>query len=412
MRRFLFALGLTAATWLAPSAGAQVFTSDVRESPVAPPDLARRGAGGAVAALPTLDSPFAGNPAHITTRGFTLNLLGATLGVGGNARESYRFYDDRLGPAIEQGLDTLPLDTLAALYDDALRIGSTPKTTDLAVLAPSVRLAFGPVGVGVGAYARATSRARLLDGGAGIPVVDLYGQGDVAVPLVVGVDVGEATGGTLPFGLSVGARATYLQRRVTAKTDPVDALDPDGENLYVFVGETVRLAAGLFARDVGMPGVDLGAELSNVGGAMDYTFDRSVAIEGDAPDDAAEIAGLQARFDGREPDPVVRLGAAYRLPINLLPGIADAAVAVDYTSATTADADQSFQAGLRGGVRARLAGVLDLRAGISQGMPSAGIGLRSKVARLEYATYGVEDGRLLGQSRRRSHVVQLRVGWF
>ena len=36
----------------------------------------------------------------------------------------------------------------------------------------------------------------------------------------------------------------------------------------------------------------------------------------------------------------------------------------------------------------------------------------TRVARLEYATYGVEDGRLLGQARRRNHVVQLRLGWF
>ena len=59
---------------------------------------------------------------------------------------------------------------------------------------------------------------------------------------------------------------------------------------------------------------------------------------------------------------------------------------------------------------ARLAGVLAVRAGLSQGMPSAGIGIVTRAFRLEYATYGVEDGRLLGQLRRRNHVVQLRFG--
>lgn len=400
----LLALGLAPVS-------AQTFTSDARETPIEAPDLARRAAGGAVAALPTLDSPFAGNPAHITTRGLTINVLGATVGVGGNARETYDFYDERLGPAIERGLDTLPSDSLSMLYREAITIGSSSKTADLAVLAPSVRVSFGAVGVGVGVYGRAASSARLVEGGGGIPQIDAYGQGDVSVPVVAGLDLGEATGGTLPFGLSVGARATYLQRRITSKTDPIDALDPDDEKLYVLKGETVRLGAGLYATDVGLPGVDLGAEISNVGGAVDYEFDRSITIEGNGADDQTEISRLQTRFSGREPQAIVRVGAAYRLPINLLPGIAEAAVAVDYTSASTADLDQSFQAGLRGGARVRLAGVLDLRAGVSQGMPSAGVGLRTRFARVEYATYGVEDGRLLGQAQRRNHVVQLRLGW-
>ncbi len=395
---------------LGPLATAQTFTSAVREAPVEAPDLARAAAGGAVAALPTLDSPFAGNPAHITTRGFALNVLGATVGVGGNARESFDFYDARLGPAIERGLGSMPSDSLQLLYSDAIAVGSSSKTADLAVLAPSVQLSFGPVGVGVGVYGRAASRARLIDGGAGIPAVDAFGQGDVAVPLVAGVDVGEATGGVLPFGLSVGARATYLQRRLTAKDEPLDALNPDDEKVYVLKGEAIRLGAGAYATDVGFPGVDVGVELSNVGGAVDYEFDRSITIEGSGPDDQAEIARLEQRFDGRESRAIVRVGAAYRLPINLVPGIA--AVAVDYTSASTADLDQSVQAGLRGGVRARLAGFLDLRAGVSQGMPSAGVGLRTRFARVEYATYGVEDGRLLGQAQRRNHVVQVRLGWF
>ena len=397
---------------LAPLAGAQTFTSDLRETPVEAPDLARRAAGGAVAALPTLDSPFAGNPAHITTRGLTINVLGATVGVGGNARESYDFYDDRLGPAIERGLDSIPGDSLALLYRDAIRVGSSSKTADLAVLAPSVRVSAGPVGLGIGVYARAASRARLVDGGAGIPEIDAYGQGDVSVPVVAGLDVGQATGGALPFGLSVGARATYLQRRVTAKSETVDALDPDNEKVYVLMGETLRLGAGLYATDVVLPGIDLGAEVSNVGGTVDYAFDRSVTIEGRGADDQAEIARLEARFDGRESRPVVRVGAAYRLPLDLVPGIADAAVALDYTSASTAGLDQSFQAGLRGGARVRLAGVVDVRAGLSQGMPSAGVGLRTRFTRIEYATYGVEDGRLLGRSQRRNHVVQIRLGWF
>ncbi len=403
-----------AAAASAPAASAQTFTSAARETPAAASDLERLAAGDAVAALPTLDSPFTANPAHVAGRRFSLNVLGAAVGLGGNARETYAFYADRLGPAIEDGLEDIRRDDpdrLAALYDEALRVGASSKTADLAVLAPSLQVSVGAVGLGVGAYARGASRARIVDGGAGIPVLDGFAQVDLAVPVVIGLDLGRVTRGALP-GVRVGVRGTYLQRRVTTKTDPVDAIDPDGEKLYVLRGETVRLAAGLYGRDVGVPGLDLGAEVSNVGGAVSYGFDRSIAVSGasDRPDDAVEIARMERQFDGREPDPVVRVGVAYRLPARL-PGVSGASVALDYTSASTADLDQSVQAGLRAGVRARLVGVLDLRAGVSQGMPSAGIGLRTRVARLEYATYGVEDGRLLGQARRRNHVVQLRLGW-
>ena len=97
-----------------------------------------------------------------------------------------------------------------------------------------------------------------------------------------------------------------------------------------------------------------------------------------------------------------------------MPGfpVSDVLVTADYTSRSTAEFDQSLQAGLRGGVSATLGGMLGLRAGLSQGMPSAGVGLATRFARLDWATYGVEDGRLLGQQSRRAYVVQLRLGWF
>ena len=405
-----------AALALALAAGApqaQTFATPDRAAPFSAPDLARRAAGGAVAALPTFDSPFLGNPAHIARGGFGLNVLGVAAGVGGNAGEAWDFYNDELGPAIEEGLDEIRAndpDRLAALYAQALDIGGRPKTTDLAVHAPAVRLAFGNVGVGAALYAQSTARAQITDGG-GVPAVDLYGQADLALPLVAGVAF-DAT----PLGdLSLGASATVLQRRVTAKTGPVDSFDPDAERLYLFEGTTVRLAAGALAQNVVVPGLDLGAQISNVGGAVDYAYERSVVIEGEgAADDPAEIAALQARFNGRgAPEAVVRVGAAYRpVLLDVMPGIADTAVALDYTSASTGTADQSLQAGLRLGARTRLAGFFEVRAGLSQGMPSAGLGLVTRFARLEYATYGVEDGRLLGQQRRRNHVVQLRFGLY
>ena len=411
-RLLLAALALS----MAAPALAQPYVMLTREAPVGVTDLAGLGSGGAVSAMPTLDSPFLGNPAHVTDRGFTLNVLGVTAGAGGNMSEALNFYRDELGPAIEEGIETIreeDPDRLEALYTEALRVGNQPKTADLGVLAPSVRVAFGPAAVGVGVYGQSVTRGRIRDGGAGIPYVDLYSRADVAVPLVAGVDLAKTpAGAALPFGLRAGASATILQRRVTSKAAPVDALDPDGEKLYVFRGDAVRLAAGLYATDVAVRGLDVGAEVSNLGGAIDYAFDRSIDVSGKegVADDAVEIAALEAQFDEREAASVIRVGAAYRLPE--IPGVTDAAVALDYTTAETSDFRQSAQAGLRAGAHVRLGQYLELRGGLSQGMPSAGAALVTRVARLEYATYGVEDGRLLGQLRRRNHVVQVRFGLF
>ncbi|MEM1117168.1 MAG: hypothetical protein AAGJ11_11725, partial [Bacteroidota bacterium] len=399
-------------------AGAQTFSTLSQDNPARIPDLASLAAGGAVAALPTLDSPFISNPAHITQSGlFSFNVAGVTAGAGGNLRESYDFYDQELGPAIEEGIDEIRETDparLEALYDEALRIGGQQKTAHLAVLAPSVRARTGPVAFGVAAYGNSVTRARMTDGGAGIPFVDLYGQADVIVPAVAGFDVSKTPAGlVMPFDLSVGVSAAFVQRRITAKSESVDALQPDGEKLYLLRGNTLRFGAGLYARNVMVPGVDLGAEVTSLGAAVDYDLEASWDVSGSegAPDDMAEVEALQARFESRATDPVVRVGAAYRLPTLLVPGLSDTAVSVDYTTASTSEFDQSFQAGLRAGARATVLGVFGLQVGMSQGMPSAGVALKTKVARIEYATYGVEDGRLLGQLQRRNHVVQVRFGW-
>ncbi len=405
-------LALGAALALCAPVSAQTFGTLDQDSRAGITDVVAAGMGGAVAATATPDSPFFSNPAHIAgTKRLGFTIFGATAGVGGNVRETYDFYDQTLGPAIEEGLDDIRRsdpDRLQAIYDEAFRIGTSQKTADLAVLAPSARMRFGRVAVGLGLFGSGTARAKISDGGAGIPFIDLYSQADVLVPLTAATAVPG-----LPFRLDVGASATYLQRRLTAKADAVDALDPDNEKVYLFRGDGLRLGLGAQATDVGTPGLDVGLALTNVGGALDMSFDRSIQIEGPdgAADDTAEIARLEQRFDARSSAAAVRLGAAYRVPVRV-PGVSGLTVAADYTSASTAEFGQSFQAGLRGGATVTLGGAFEVRAGLSQGMPSAGVGVRTRFARIDYATFGVEDGRLLGQQSRRNHVVQVRFGLF
>jgi len=416
MKRLLTAAALLA---LASPVSAQSFESSFgdlsQDSPTGIADVQALASGGAFAASPTQDSPFFGNPAHLAhSPMFGFTLVGASAGAGGNFRETYDFIRNELEPAFDQGIEDIrenDPERLDSLYSSALRVGRSQKTADIAVLAPSLRLRTGPVAVGVGAFGRAVSRARILDAGAGLPAVDAYAQGDVLIPAVVAARIPGA-----PFDLSLGASATYLQRRITAKSEVLDAIDPDNEKVHLLKGQTVRLAAGAYVRNVIVPGIDLGVSVTDIGGNVELERERSVAIGSDdmTPDDDAEIAALVTRFEERGAQPVVRVGAAYSVPLPPMSGllIKDIRFAADYTTASTSSFDQSFQAGIRAGATATFASFLNLRAGVSQGMPSAGAGLHTKVAQLDVATYGVEDGRLLGQAPRRAYALQLRFGLF
>ena len=288
-------------------------------------------------------------------------------------------------------------------------MGRDQKTAGVAAEALAVQLKLGPLAVGAGAFADARARAKLTDGGAGIPVVDAYSQADLVVPVVAALDVPGTP-------LSVGASVAYVERRVTAKSEFVDALEPDAEKVYLLGGNGVALSAGVVAHGVGLPGLDLGMAVSNLGGVGDLTFDRSWAVstpdDAEPADDAGEIAEMEARFAARESAPVLRMGAAYSLPLPKVSPVSDVAVSADWISGSTSEFDQAPETGVRVGAQARLAKVLWLRGGVAQGYPTAGVGLDLKFVQVDYATYAVEDGRTMGQLGRRNHVVQVRVGLF
>ncbi|MEL6617194.1 MAG: hypothetical protein AAFQ43_15745, partial [Bacteroidota bacterium] len=190
----------------------------------------------------------------------------------------------------------------------------------------------------------------------------------------------------------------------------------NGEKAYLLGSNGVVFSAGVTARDVALPGLSLGLAISNLGGLGDLAYDRSWTIS--APDDAVvlddpnEIAELEARFAARESTPVLRMGAAYSLPLPALSPVKDVTLSTDWISGSTSEFEQAPETGFRVGAQARLGRVLALRAGLAQGYPTAGVGLNLKVVQIDYATYAVEDGRTMGQLGRRNHVVQLRLGVF
>jgi hypothetical protein len=279
----------------------------------------------------------------------------------------------------------------------------------------------GPATVGLGVVTNSVARARITNGGAGIPFVDVFTQGDVMVPVVASYEIGGPLLAPLqlafpyaPSSVALGLQVTGGRRYISAYANPIDAIDPDETKLYVLSVTGFSVDAGVHARDLGLPGLDLGIAVRNLlGASINPTFDRSWDIsENNAPDDAQEIARLETRFADRNPGPVARVGLAYRVPVPPTPGlnIDRVVVSADYVGASTSEFEQSTRAGLRAGASARIAGILDLRAGFSQTAPTAGAALTVPGFSLSYSWYTVEDGRLLGSAPRQAHMATIRFG--
>ncbi|HLA63998.1 MAG TPA: hypothetical protein VK610_06200 [Rhodothermales bacterium] len=411
----LAALALAALIGAAPVAAqvASAFPQDGR------PDLpfaSTLGMGDAVTAVPSMDAAFFTNPAllsQLAAGRARIQFLGAGAEAGGNIFDLYSFYQDELGPAIEEGLDGICTNDDArceALYEQALEIGRRPSTLGATVLGPAVQMAVGPVtSMQIGAFVTSHARATLSDGGAGVPLLDLYDQTDLLVPVGASVRVPGSP-------LAVGVQATYTRRWVTGKFAFIDELNPDAEALYVLSGGGITFDAGLHARDVGLPGLDFGLAVHRLaGGAFTYTYDRRIEIEGEGfADDEAEIAALEERFNERDSGAQMRAGAAYRLPAALLAAtgvLHDVTISADWVGASTSSYDQTTLAKLRIGAQAGV-GPLALRAGLSQGYPALGAGINTRAFRLDYAFFGIEEGRRAGQLRRGAHLLQFRFGLF
>ena len=66
-----------------------------------------QGMGNALVALPTQQSAFFYNPAHITHSSFHLTIVGARVSMSTNVPEQVRFFNKELKPAIDDGIDNL-----------------------------------------------------------------------------------------------------------------------------------------------------------------------------------------------------------------------------------------------------------------------------------------------------------------
>lgn len=371
------------------------------------------GMGGSGVALSGPETAFFYNPAHFASADLfrtRVEILGAQAELSTKFFSDLDFFLDRVQPALEDGFEFPLSEEDRALFDDALAQGRRPTVGQAAVALPSVMVGLGPYGIGGGVFAHNTTRYRFEDNGAGVPVLDLFSQLDAIVALGGGMRVPGSN-------LSAGLTGKYVRRYIGYKNKDFLAIDPDDEQLYVINGSTVSFDLGLQYEDAvaSLPGsLDLGLAVYDlVGGGFEYDLYDSIDFTGSGSENTREVERVLADFEDRDGSPSFRLGAAYRVPaLVALSGLQDVSVALDYLSTSTSESSQPFLSKFRLGAQAKVAGLVALRAGVSQGYPTFGTGLHTPFFRLDYVFYGVEDGRLPGQLDRYNHLVQLRVGLF
>lgn len=375
-----------------------------------------RAMGDAVAAVPDPETAFFYNPAHLAAlaRPFRFTVAGAGASISTGVSEKYAYWRDELEPAVEEGLEEIretDYPRLEALYHGALDVGRRQDVGRVTAYGPALQARVSAAGwqgaVGGGVFGTGSARLRFSDDGAGVPYLDFYGQADVIVPVTAAARIPNTP-------LSVGLTASYAHRRLTAKGALVETLDAEREHLYVLSGSTVAVDAGVQATEV-LPGLDLGGAVYGLlgrGFTYRYRGERIDLTGHGGADDLAEVADLEARFNGRAASPTWRVGAAYRVPLPVGAMFDGVTVAADYVSASTSEFEQPVEGHLRAGVRVAVTPVLSLRTGLRQGYLSFGTTLTLPGVQLDYAFFGIEDGRVPGQLGRYNHNLRLRFGLF
>ncbi|MEL6444849.1 MAG: hypothetical protein AAFQ86_11530 [Bacteroidota bacterium] len=439
LRKTACILALALFVVAAHPARAQLFGDLEQDATGRPADMAALGMANAGVALIDPDLVFSYNPAQLGQLPLDrlhLQVLGLRFGFSPDIFDKLDFIQGDLQDAIDTGIENLYEDDraeLEALYDQARGLAEEESVLAAQILLPQAFFRAGPVNVGIGAYLQGYSRVQFSPDL--VPVLDAYGQTEFILPVAVGYRVpGTAIDEFQTGGLSVGGTIRYIRRQVTAKQSPIDALD-DTESLYFFRGSGLGLDIGAHYEEV-LPNVNAGLAIFNlIGGGVDLNFEGGRIPFDDSestgpfeilfgvsePTDASPLSAadslefqeLEARFAERSAAPIVRLGAAYDLDLDLAnSALSGVSIALDYTSRSTSEFTQPFGAHWRLGVGFELVNIVHARAGYAQGYPALGVGIDTRFAQFDYAFFSVEDGRLPGQLRRSNHRFQMRFGLF
>jgi hypothetical protein len=369
-----------------------------------------RGMGDAGVALPGPEYVFFYNPAHLPRTASNFTVFGLQAGATRSLDDHIRFFNQEAGRAVREGDGFASGARLRRRADD---LRERPSRGGGDILLPSFVYSSGAFGVGGGVFTKTAVNYRLLGGADGTPSPWMLSRTDLMAVLSAGLDL-RVLG--LP-GLSVGGTGTRTRRLLAFKSKPLDQFRPDEP--------TVLLEGGTFQLDVGatytppglsaLPGtVRLGGAVYDVlrtgygyspGGAgrlpfLDDLVDRPAADSARAPD--GEIRRAQRRFALRRS---YRVGAAYQLPALLF--LEDVRLAVDYQG-YRGEAQRLLDQ-LHLGARAAVAGPLAVRAGVSSGSPTGGLGVAWGALHLDYALYGAGMGPGLGRASSYVHTARLLV---
>ncbi len=314
------------------------------------------GMGGAAAAYPTPRTALFYNPAHLTRLKITrapITMLGGGFSISSNFREQLDFYNQRLQPAIEQGIENLDEIDEQTLYDEVFRLGSSPTVFGADMLLPSFVVSRESHGYGGGFFTHSEFTYSVEDAGAGVPGVDFTALFDLMAVASAGTDLS-----ALGFkSLSVGITAKYAQRFLTLKVKPVDAID-ENESFYILGASAATADLGLLyeADFIKTPGkLYFGLVWSDLAlKNFDYKFAGYWTKNEEVKDNdaiAAEVATAQERYPIRSS---VRAGVAYVLP-GLGGPFGETAIALDYIRYEGALVEQPLLAICRWGYKRRWA---------------------------------------------------------
>ena len=366
--------------------------------------------GDAGVALPGTETIFFYNPAHLSSVAGTrpqFTLLGIRGSVSNNFFDQLTFFEDELMPAIDEGLETMSNDDLRAFYDETLALGRRRTIVNGDLLLPSAIAKINGIGFGAGAFGHSSLHYRFENAGAGVPHIDFTAIGDF-------IFVGS---GSFDFarigvdGLAAGLSGKVTNRWLTLKNKPIDAIGSD-EDILILKATALGFDAGL-QYDVGfftLPG-DLmlaAAAYDVVGSGYDYEYSSGTSDEGE----------LNAELIAEEEDqantlyalhPSYRVGAAYLLPQTLPAVFKNTAIALDYLWYSHPNVPQQSLSHVHLGAQTQV-GFFVLRGGLNSGYTTFGAGLHLGMISIDYAFYGVEQGRFPGQLGSWNHSAQIGLG--
>jgi len=401
-------VGLLAASWSPGRVQAQNNQLTERSFVSSPVVL---GMGDAGVALPGRDQVFFYNPAHLPRTESYFTIFGLQGAASRSLDNHIRFLNDEVAPAVDESSPASE-EALSALAPSASSLRRRPGRGSGGILLPSFVYSPGAFGVGGGLFTKTAVNYRLQAGDEPLPAAWLLSRTDVMAVATLGLDL-RVLGLS---GASVGVTGTRTRRFLAFQNESLETLvgrDPtvrlQGTTTQVDVGGTYRPDWGAI-----FPGtLHLGGAVYDV---LPDDYDYTPGGAGRLPflDDTVTQPSTDSVFASPETLDRVRgefeLGPSYRIGIgyeqSTLFFLDDVGIAIDYQGYGRGRSLSTSQ--LHVGARARL-GVLRLRAGLSSGYPTGGVGIEAGALEVDYSLHGVESGRSPDRFSSYVHTARLLV---